>query len=264
MEDLTIVALQLDLHWEDPAANMKHIEQLLEKHVKQTDLILLPELFTTGYTMGVEKHFETMEGTTQQWMQKIASKYDAMVGGSLIIKEQNLFYNRFLFMVAEGLAAEYDKRHLFFKANEPDYYMEGNEFTRVIYKGWRIAPLICYDLRFPVWSRNRVDDEGVLGFDLLVFAANWPTPRINHWDTLLQARAIENQCYVVGINRTGTDGNQVPYNGSSAIIDPKGKVLTHQRDQEAVLEAVCEGGLLQRYRQKFPVWKDSDKFEVFP
>lgn len=264
MNPLSIVALQLDLIWEDPAANRQHIEALLDKAKVKADLILLPELFTTGFTMNVERLYEEVEGETQAWMQGIAQQYDAMVGGSLIVKEQNLYHNRFILTVADGIVAEYDKRHLFFKANEPDYFMEGNEFVRVEYKGWKIAPMVCYDLRFPVWSRNRKDETGELGVDLLVYVANWPTPRIRHWDILLQARAIENQCFVAGVNRVGTDGNAVPYNGSSAIVDPKGNVLAHHMDEEKVLQATLDGDLLRSYRQKFPVWKDADDFDVFP
>lgn len=262
MHPLNLTILQLDLFWEDPKKNRQQIESLLKELKEDTDLILLPEMFTTGFTMNVENLYEDMEGPTLAWMQEMAAKKNCWLGGSLIIKEEGSYFNRFVFVNKEGLIAEYDKRHLFRMAKEDDYLMEGSEFTRVQLKGWNIAPLVCYDLRFPVWSRNRQDGEGRLAIDLLIYVASWPEKRISHWDALLKARAIENQCFVAGVNRVGKDGNGIAYNGSSVIINSLGEVLAHHRDTPTILHQTLDPERMLRYRKKFPFWMDSDLFEI--
>ncbi|MCI4668797.1 MAG: amidohydrolase [Bacteroidia bacterium] len=261
MQSLRISLLQMDLAWENAEQNRKQVDTMLRGFKEETDLILLPEMFTTGFTMNVEQNFEEMEGPTIQWMQKLAARKKCWIGGSLIIKEDGSYYNRFVFVNKDGLVGEYDKRHLFRLAKEDDYIMEGREFLRVQLKGWNIAPLICYDLRFPVWSRNRKAKEG-LAFDLLIYVASWPSKRINHWDALLKARAIENQCFVAGLNRVGNDGNSIPYNGSSAIINHMGEILEHQVDTAKILHQTLDPAMMLKYREKFPFWMDGDIFEI--
>ncbi|MEM7368528.1 MAG: amidohydrolase [Bacteroidota bacterium] len=264
MKPLHITALQLDLIWENPEANRSQIEHLLMQENRETDLIVLPEMFTTGFTMKASANYEEMEGETEQWMKRLSRKYDALVGGSIIVKEGTDYYNRFLVVGPEGVIAEYDKRHLFRMSGEHEYYEQGEDWVWFEYKGWKIVPLICYDLRFPVWSRNRIRGDGSLACDLLLYVANWPQKRSHHWETLLRARAIENQCYVVGVNRVGTDGLQIPYTGNSMILDYMGEDLAYNVGDETVLQAELDPGPLNKWRSKFPIWKDADVFELYP
>lgn len=268
MTPLHITALQLDLVWENPAANRAHIEEFLLQSVPSpsfsTDLILLPEMFTTGFTMNAAKNHEEMEGETEQWMMQLARKYDALVGGSIIIREDADYFNRFLLVGPEGLMAEYDKRHLFRMSGEHEHYEAGGNWTWFEYKGWKIVPMICYDLRFPVWSRNRIRGDGSLACDLLLYVANWPEKRKRHWETLLRARAIENQCYVVGVNRVGVDGFDIPYSGNSMILDYMGDNLAYHEGTEKMLTAQLDPQPMQEWRTKFPIWKDADVFELYP
>lgn len=261
MQALHLSIVQMDQAWQDPARNKSIIEKLLKAAKPQTDVILLPEMFTTGFTMQPAEWAEAPEGETQTWMQKLASKYQALVIGSYIVREDFSYYNRMLMVGPNEVLGEYNKRHLFTLAGEDAYYEPGEDWVRVQYKGWRILPQICYDLRFPIWSRNRQEEEG-LSYDLLVYVANWPAARVLHWDTLLRARAIENQAYVAGCNRIGTDGNGLPYIGSSAIISPKGEELAWERETATVLQATLDPELLHTYRQKYPFWKDGDLFEL--
>lgn len=263
MKPLRISVVQMDQAWHNPAKNKATIQKLLKSSGQATDVIVLPEMFTTGFTMQPEAWAEAPEGPTQVWMEKLAAQYDALVVGSYIVREDFSYYNRMVMVSPEGVLGEYDKRHLFTLAEEDAYYEPGQDWVRVQYKGWRILPQICYDLRFPVWSRNRPEGEG-LSYDLLLYVANWPAPRVLHWDTLLRARAIENQSFVVGCNRIGTDGNGLPYVGSSAIISPKGEELAWQRDTATVLQATLDPETLATYRHKYPFWKDGDVFEVIP
>jgi predicted amidohydrolase len=264
MTPLHITAVQLNLVWQDPAANRQRIERLLKGKRAATDLILLPEMFTTGFTMEADRHWEEMEGTTQTWMQQLAKQHKALVGGSLIIREGDDYFNRFLMVGPDGVLAEYDKRHLFRMADEHDYFEAGEEWVWFTYKGWNIVPLICYDLRFPVWSRNRPLGDRSTAYDLLLYVANWPQKRAYHWDTLLRARAIENQSYVVGVNRVGKDGNGIDYEGGSVILDPMGQELALNRGDDILLEHTLDPQLLLEYRKKFPAWQDADVFEVYP
>jgi len=261
MNELQILGLQLDLRWEDPESNRKHIESMLAAHQKPADIIALPEMFTTGFSMEAQRNAEEMMGPSMFWMRKLAQQEEALIIGSLIILEGGKFYNRFIAMDSYGIVAQYDKRHTFRMAGEHEVFESGQERVIFEYKGWRICPQVCYDLRFPVFSRTRSDEQGP-DYDLLVYVANWPKPRISHWDALLQARAIENQTHVIGINRVGIDGVNMEYSGGSAIIDHMGKVLTSQYDTEGVLEAIIDKAPQDRFRGKFPVWKDADEFQV--
>lgn len=260
---LKVIGLQLDLVWQNPEANRKHIDDLLFEYKKDVDIIVLPEMFTTGFSMQASQNFEELRGPTVHWMEELAQKRDALICGSLIIREDGEFYNRFLMVSPDGIIGEYNKRHLFRMADEHNHYMQGEEWVRAEYKGWRILPQVCYDLRFPVFSRNRLDAEGKLSYDLLIYVANWPTPRVNHWETLLQARAIENQSFVIGVNRVGVDGVDVPYSGSSMILDAKGQRLAFETGKEAILEAELDPAPMNAYREKFPMWKDADVFELY-
>ncbi|TAE52599.1 MAG: amidohydrolase [Bacteroidetes bacterium] len=261
MQALRVTALQADLQWENPQANR---QRLAAMNIPATDLILLPEMFTTGFTMNAAALAEETEGPTLEWMEELASKHQALVCGSIIVEEDGEFFNRCLIVdPSEGLIAEYDKRHLFRLAGEDRTYTQGEAWVWVQYKDWKIVPMICYDLRFPVWSRNRLrDDEDRMACDLLLYMANWPTPRIHHWDALLMARAIENQCFVAASNRVGTDGKGLSYPGHSRIITPWGDILSELKDAEGVISAELQGKELKEYRDKFPFWLDSDEFEL--
>lgn len=263
MELLRISAVQMDIRWHDAAANRQRIVRLLSEQADSPDLILLPEMFTSGFTMEADDNFEEMDGPTMNWMQELAATYDAWVGGSIIIREDGSFYNRFLLMSKEGLVMEYDKRHLFRLAGEHDYYEAGEEWGWFQYKGWNIVPMICYDLRFPVWARNRAKEDGSLSYDLLIYVANWPTKRVSHWEALLRARAIENQSFTIGVNRVGIDGKGYDYSGSSMIIDPYGEELAYNSGDEIVLNSVLDPAVLENIRTKLPFWKDADNFDLY-
>ncbi|MEO0470507.1 MAG: amidohydrolase [Bacteroidota bacterium] len=264
MQALQLAALQMDLIWQDPTQNRLNAERMLSQLKQKVDLILLPEMFTTGFSMDASQHCERMEGETEQWMEKMAQKYTAVIAGSIIVQEDLNYFNRMLIVGPNGLLAEYDKRHLFRMAGEHEVYTQGTDWVWFEWKGWRIAPQICYDLRFPVWSRNQADGTGKMKYDLLLYLANWPAKRIRHWDTLLKARAIENQAYVAGVNRVGEDGNELPYNGHSAILDYMGDPLAGPSEKEEILYASLDPEPLERYRTKFPVWRDADQFDLYP
>ena len=252
---LNIAVFQLDLVWENPEANRAKIDELLLNTNTNTDIVFLPEMFTTGFSMNVSELAETMDGETVQWMKKRSSKHQLALCGSLIIEETGQFYNRLLFVEPSGEIHFYNKRHLFTMSNEESHFQKGTERLIVHYKGWRICPLICYDLRFPVWSRNRNE------YDLLVYSANWPRNRNEVWNTLLKARAIENQSYVVGVNRVGIDGSEIDYSGSSQVLNPKGEHLVKSlSDTEEVLIASLSFQEMADFRSKFPVLNDADDY----
>ena len=264
MKPLQVIALQMNLSWQNPESNREKVVRMLSKYQKHADIILLPEMFTTGFTMEVENNFEEVEGPTSWWLQELARERNALVGGSVIIREKGSFYNRFLLVSPDDDAmGEYDKRHLFRMADEHDYFEAGEEWTRVMYKGWRILPQVCYDLRFPVWSRNRLDGDNNLSYDLMLYVANWPAARSNHWKILLQARAIENLSFVMGVNRVGEDGKGIAYSGDSMILDPRGNILAHNEGEETILEATLDPAPMLEYREKFPAWRDADVFELY-
>jgi predicted amidohydrolase len=253
-ETLKIAAIQLELVWEKAAANRAQIEKMFGQLAPDVDVVFLPEMFSTGFTMNVAGVAELMNGSTVEWLRYQADKHDIAICGSLIIQENNEYFNRLVFAEPSGNISYYDKRHLFRMGNENLHFKPGKQRLIVQYKGWRICPLICYDLRFPVWSRNRNE------YDILAYLANWPGSRSVVWNTLLKARAIENQSYVVGVNCVGVDGNQIGYLGQSQFIDAKGHVLAQVNNFQGIISAEFSFGELTAFRTKFPVLDDADSF----
>ena len=257
MKNLNIAVLQVDLSWENPTKNLQIFSEKIEQIQEDVDLIVLPEMFSTGFSMNAENLAEPADGATFQWMQQIAQNKDAAVTGSVIIEEEQNYYNRLFFVFPDGSFKKYDKRHTFTLAKEDQTYTAGTNRLIVEYKGWRICPLICYDLRFPVWARNTED------YDLLIYVANWPETRIHAWDILLQARAIENMSFCVGVNRTGPDGNEYQYNGHTAVYDCLGKSLfNNNREIEFTEVVTLESAHLKETRQKLKFLQDRDKFSL--
>lgn len=252
---LTIELVQTHLLWENPQANRAALQSKIESLQNTADLIILPEMFTTGFTMNAAPFAETMDGETTQWMKEIAQKRNTAVTGSIIINVKDRFFNRLLFVEPNGAITHYDKRHTFTLAGEDRVYEKGLQKIIINYKGWKICPQICYDLRFPVWSRNTE------GYDFLYYVANWPKPRINAWDTLLQARAIENMCYCAGVNRVGIDGYGHEYTGNSAVYNMLGTPLATSRNEETVVVRL-DKEQLTLYRQKLRFLEDMDKFTL--
>ncbi|GAC1039497.1 amidohydrolase [Pseudomonas sp. No.117] len=255
-QDLRLALLQSELAWHDPAANRAHFEGLLAE-VGAVDLIILPEMFTTGFSMDSATLAEPVEGPTSAWMRAQAQRLGAVVTGSLIVQDEHGQYrNRLLWATPDGGLLHYDKRHLFRMAGEHEHYAPGAERQRIILKGWRIRPLVCYDLRFPVWSRAQDDT------DLLLYVANWPAPRRHHWNRLLPARAIENLCYVAAVNRLGSDGNGHPYAGDSQVLDFQGEALVEAGAAAGIFRATLSAAALAAYRQRFPAQRDADAFSL--
>ncbi len=260
MRKLSTLCVQSDIIWEDCDANLKILDNLLEN--KKADLIVLPEFFAHGFTMKTEGIAqEDNESSSLLWMKNLASKTGALVCGSQMIKQENRFYNRAFMARPNGDFSFYDKKHLFTMGGEHDLLSSGDIVVTIPWKGWNIRPLICYDLRFPVWSRNR-SFGGSPEYDLLIYMANWPKGRANHWRSLLIARAIENQCWVVGVNRTGTDGNGIIHHGGSIVINPLGEVTNELNSEVAVMEAILDYDILTNWRKKFRVYKDWDSFTI--
>ena len=257
MKNLHITLVQSEISWHDIDANLKHIESLIKTGNSTTDLIILPEMFNTGFTMKPDEAGEEMTGKSVNFLIRLAREVQADITGSIAVKENRQYFNRLIWVKPDGEVLTYDKRHLFRMAGEDKIYTPGGSLLTVDLKGWRIRPFICYDLRFPVWSRNTG-----MEYDLAVFTANWPAARELHWDTLLRARAIENQCYVIGVNRTGRDGNGVNYNGRSAVIDYYGKILFQGEESECIQTVELSYDELTGYRESFPAWMDSDRFEL--
>jgi len=255
MQDLNITLLQTSLHWQNPAANRGMFEQLILNNAATSDLIVLPETFTTGFTMEAALNCEEPGGTTSQWLSQLATQHDVAICGSVIIKEAGSHFNRLIWAQADGNLVTYDKRHLFF-IGERDNFHAGTNRQIIKLGDWRICPLICYDLRFPVWSRSANE------YDLLLYVANWPASRKSAWETLLPARAIENLCYVAGVNRVGTDGNDVPYAGGSLVADYLGNPIATAGAETETVQARLNLDKLNRYREKFPAWKDADEFQL--
>ncbi len=256
-ENLKIAVLQFDMIWENPTANLSGIDAWLPKIEQQTNLLVLPEMFTTGFSMNVAEMAETMDGNAIRWMKQRAFEYQMAICGSLIIQDSGVYFNRLIFAEPSGEIHFYDKRHLFTMGNEKKHYHSGNRCLILNYKGWRICPLICYDLRFPVWARNRNE------YDLLIYSADWPEARKNVWNLLLKARAIENQCYVAGVNRVGVDGYSISYSGNSQIVSPHGTVLAGETDEhECIVYASLSYPDLLKFRNEFPVLNDADDFNL--
>jgi omega-amidase len=264
MKNLRVSLIQGDTRWHDPAGNRAYYADLIEPLHNTTDLVILPETFTSGFSNEAITDAETMEGPTVAWMRSQANSIDAAICGSVQIRSGEGVFNRMLFVKPDGELHTYDKRHLFRYAREHERYAAGCERLTVEWKGWRICPLVCYDLRFPVYSRNRynVEREGLLDYDLLIYVANWPAARSYPWKTLLRARAIENLCFVAGVNRVGKDGNGLQYSGDSAIIDFLGHPLTEATDEEVVATMLLQAAPLLEHRQRFPAMLDGDQFEL--
>ena len=257
MEPIKITVFQAYLFWENVEKNLQNLSLRLSGLKEKTDLILLPEMFNTGFTMNVEKCAETMNGPTMHWMYEHAKSYDCVVAGTLIIQENGNYYNRFVWMSPDGNFVHYDKRHLFGLANEDQIFTPGNSRIVLDLKGWKVCPMVCYDLRFPVWSRN-------LGasYDLLVYTASWPDKRSAHWRALIPARAIENQAYVIGVNRVGYDGNEIYYSGGSMCISPMGDVVYYKPEDEDLYTFTLSPGDLIKSREQLPFLKDADNFSM--
>ncbi|MEL6924766.1 MAG: amidohydrolase [Bacteroidota bacterium] len=258
MEQLTVSAVQAFLHWESPDINFEQLGKQLNNTITSTDLIVLPEMFTTGFSMNAAPVAETINGPAMQWMQAQAQRFEAVVTGSLIIEEGGRFFNRLIWMRPDGSFEQYDKRHLFTLAKEHETYTAGTERLIVDLKGWKVCPLICYDLRFPVWSRNSE------AYDVLIYVANWPITRSHHWKTLLMARAIENQCYILGVNRVGEDEKGYVYSGDTCLIDYSGRLLYQVSDSPQVITTTIEKEPLRQFRQKLNFLPDQDSFTILP
>lgn len=256
MQDINITLLQTELVWEDKAANLAHFSQLLAGINEPTDVIILPEMFSTGFSMRPEALAEPNEGRSVQWMREKAQQLETVLTGSMMTEENGNYYNRLYWVWPDGSYQYYDKRHLFSMAQEQDHYSAGKGKLIVELKGWRIFPQVCYDLRFPVWLRNNND------YDFMFFVANWPERRNFAWKNLLQARAIENQAYVAGVNRVGTDGNGVYHSGDSTLVDPLGEVVFTEADNPAVRTFTLSAERLQHVRERYPFLNDRDTFEL--
>lgn len=258
MSALNVAIVQTALHWHEPAKNLRMFTEMLERHDGDTDLFVLPEMFATGFTMHAEAHAEPMDGRSLAWMAETAARLDTSLCGSLVIRDGGEYFNRFVLMFPDGVYRCYDKRHRFRLAGEHEHYSAGSELVTIELRGWRIRPMVCYDLRFPVWSRNGAAD----GYDLLVYVANWPDRRHLAWETLVRARAIENLAYVAAVNRIGVDGNDIRYRGGSAVIDYLGRSLVSMADECAVMSATLEKPPLEKFREKFPFHLDADAFSI--
>lgn len=281
MSHLTFSIIQTNLYWEDKAANLQMLEEKINSIAHATQIIVLPEMFTTGFSMKPEQFAEDMNGPTVEWMKKMAAAKKAIITGSVMIKEaapshlesaaSEVFYNRLIWMLPNGQYGVYDKRHRFAYAGEDDHYTAGTKRLIASVNGWKINLQVCYDLRFPVWARQapashssplQKNGEEDAEYDVLINVANWPERRIHAWKTLLTARAIENQCYVIGVNRTGDDGNNIHYSGNSMVIDALGEVLYQKEQEEDIHTIRLSKEKLQDIRSKLPFLKDADDFSI--
>jgi omega-amidase len=255
MRDLTVSMVQCELAWEAPADNRQHLETLMPDGAERSDLIVLPEMFTTGFSMNALANAEEPGGATEQWLQAQARQRDCAISGSIAVRVGEAVYNRMLFATPEGVS-HYDKRHLFRMAGEHQRYAPGRERVIVPWRGWRIHLQVCYDLRFPVFSRNRED------YDLMLFVANWPSARRMHWRALLPARAIENLACVVGVNRIGEDARGLDYTGDSMALNAEGRVIADLENKNGTVSVVLSGADLVAYRERFPCHLDADDFQL--
>ncbi len=266
---LTVTIIQTHLHWENKAANLAMLYEKIMGIQEKTEVVILPEMFSTGFIMKAEEFAETMDGETVQWMRNIAQQKRIILTGSIIIQEENKYYNRLLWMLPNGSFGYYNKRHLFAYAEEDKHYTAGNKRLITSVKGWKINTQICYDLRFPIWSRQaplstRGEGRGSEEYDVLLYVANWPERRNSAWQTLLTARAIENQCYVIGVNRIGLDGNNIAHCGSSTVIDALGNILYCKANDEDIFTITLQKKHLLDIRNKFPFLNDRDNFTIHP
>ena len=254
---LKITILQSAIIWQDNNQNLHQFSEKIKKIESETDIIILPEMFTTGFSMEPQKNAEKMNGKTIQWMQNISKQKNCAIAGSVIIQEEDKYYNRFLFVHPSGKINQYNKRHLFTLAGEDKIYTSGSEKVIIDFKGWKICPLICYDLRFPVWARN------IENYDILLYVANWPKPRISAWDALLKARSIENMCYTIGVNRVGEDANKLEYNGHSAIYNCLGEQIgMTEENKEITLSVTLDKDHISETRNRLPFLNDKDSFKI--
>ena len=273
MSSLRFTLIQTPLFWEDKGANLDSLAQKIMNIDVPTEIIVLPEMFSTGFSMQPEKFAETMEGPTIDWMRRISIEKKSIITGSLIIEEGGKYYNRLVWMLPNGQLGYYDKRHLFAYAGEDQHYTAGNKRLIASVKGWKINLQICYDLRFPIWARQqRVNESNDLTthnnnpahleYDVLLYVANWPEKRSHAWKTLLTARAIENQCYTIGLNRVGLDGNNINHSGDSMVVGPLGEVLYHCAYESDIFHITLQKEELNKTREQFPFWKDADFFQI--
>lgn len=259
MDHLNISIIQSLLYWEDIDKNLTHFEIKISEIKTEVDILVLPEMFTTGFTMKPELFAEEHGGKGLQWMTKNAIKKNCVIVGSIAVKENNCYYNRLYWVMPDGSYQYYNKRHLFRMGNEHSYYTAGEKKLIVDYKGWKICPLVCYDLRFPVWSRNTKNNS----YDVLIYVANWPEVRSYPWKQLLIARAIENQSYVIGVNRIGEDGKGIAHSGDSVIIGPKGEIMTKDTaHKDVIISQLLNYNTLQDFRNQFPAIEDADDFLI--
>lgn len=263
MPNLKTTYIQSDIYWQDVDANLAMLEEKIWQINEQTDIIILPEMFNTGFSMDAKKLAEPMNFKTFRWMNQMAKQQNAAVVGSYIVKQETKYYNRLYWIEPDGSFSFYDKRHLFRMGDEHLTYAEGKKRLVRNFRGWKILPLICYDLRFPVWSKNRYDQEAdELEYDLLIYVANWPKPRTQVWDALLKARALENQCFTIGVNRTGSDGEGIAYDGNSTVYDFKGQSLNEITNKPSIQTVSLSKEDLDSFRKKFPVYMDWDRFTI--
>ena len=269
MSSLIVTLVQSDLAWENRADNLRSFEEKIKNIKERTEVVILPEMFNTGFSMNPKKLAESMDGETVQWMKRLAKQKGVILTGSLIIEEAGNYFNRLVWMLPSGEFGVYDKRHRFGYAGEDQQFAAGNKRLIASVKGWRVNLQVCYDLRFPVWARQQViamndlpgsSDE--FEYDVLIYVANWPERRMHAWTTLLQARAIENQCYTIGVNRVGKDGNDIGYNGNSMIVDPLGEIIYQKPESEDVFTYALNKEKLHDVRSKFPFLKDADSFQI--
>ncbi len=278
MSSLTITTIQTELQWEDKAANLKRFEERIFAIAEATEVIVLPEMFSTGFSVRPAALAERMDGPTLAWMQEIAARKKSILTGSIIVEEYGNYYNRMIWMLPNGEYGYYDKRHRFAYAGEDEHYTAGHKRLIASVKGWKVLLLVCYDLRFPVWSRQSLSkaqepdapaaasaaQTADLEYDLLLYVANWPESRAHAWKTLLQARAIENQCFVAAVNRIGEDGNGISYRGDTMVLDPLGATLYHAAEKDEAHTLTLRKEDLAGIRQRFPFWRDADRFSIEP
>ena len=267
-DSLTITLIQTTLAWENKTQNLQMLEDKINNIQTKTEIVVLPEMFSTGFSMNPQQLAETMEGPTVEWMKRVAAQKRIVLTGSVIIKDIEedgieKYYNRLIWMLPNGQYGVYNKRHLFAYASEDDHYTAGEKRMIASVKNWKINLQVCYDLRFPVWARQAANTENTPEYDVLIYVASWPQKRSHAWKTLLQARAIENQCYVVGVNRVGADGNGIDHSGDSMVVDPLGEVLYQKINDEDIFTITLDKNHLNSIRAKFPFWKDGDLFKIY-
>lgn len=277
MSTLTISTIQSNLFWEDKTANLQMLQKKIDSIEEKTEIVILPEMFSTGFSMNAGQLAETMDGETVEWMKMVSNKNGIVLTGSVMIEEAGKYFNRLIWMLPNGQYGYYNKRHLFAYGEEDQHYSAGNKRLIASVKGWKINLQVCYDLRFPVWARQQVNRipaapdasqkpfdsaKGNAEYDVLIYVANWPERRSHAWKTLLCARAIENQCYVIGVNRVGDDAKNIHYSGNSLVIDPMGQVLYHMADDEDINTITLSKEKLEEVRTKFPFLNDADDFTI--